>query len=64
MFLHLIKYHITYLLIIKQAILNESVLQDIVSKKSYFTSASIFAILANENVLKIDQIESLLTKVN
>ncbi|KAK3198109.1 hypothetical protein Dsin_021524 [Dipteronia sinensis] len=42
--------------------LNESILQDIVSKKSYLTSASASTVPTNENIMKIDQIETLLTK--
>ncbi|KAI9186476.1 hypothetical protein LWI28_017648 [Acer negundo] len=42
--------------------LNENILKDIVSEKSYLTFASGSAIPSNENVLKINQIESLLAK--
>ncbi|KAK2663856.1 hypothetical protein Ddye_002430 [Dipteronia dyeriana] len=44
------------------SILNGSILEGIVSKKSYLTFASGSTIPTNENILEIGQIESLLTK--
>ncbi|KAK4842645.1 hypothetical protein QYF36_025313 [Acer negundo] len=48
----------------QESTINESVFQDIISKKPYLASASCSTIPATENVLRIDQVVGLLGKIS